>query len=83
METPTHTAPPVDLDRLVSLLPFAYKRGNNPAGDAAYYHCGHCGIELHAEQVGFVAAGCNYANGEHSRCPRCGKENAVFRDSLD
>lgn len=67
----------------VSLLPFAYNLGNNPYGDNAYYSCGHCGFTAHAEEVGYIAAGASYANGEHSRCPRCGKENAVFRDSLD
>jgi hypothetical protein len=61
-------------------MPYAYKPGNNPAGENACYHCGDCGLELLGGQVGFVAAGTNYANGEHSACPCCGKEHAVFRD---
>ncbi len=61
-------------------LKYAYTPGNNPAGENAYYHCSHCGIELHGEEIGYVAAGTNYANGEHSACPRCGLENPVERD---
>jgi hypothetical protein len=64
-------------------LPHAYTRGNNPAGSKAYYSCGDCGIELYGEEVGFVAAGPSYANGERCRCPRCGEENSVDRDADD
>ena len=69
--------------RLVSILPFAYKRGNNPAGDCAYYSCSDCGIEILGEDVGYVGAGTTYANGEFAPCPRCKTDNPVDRDSLD
>jgi len=59
---------------------YAYARGTNPAGKNAYYYCHHCGIELHGEEIGYVAAGTNYANGEHAKCPSCGEENFVERD---
>jgi hypothetical protein len=59
---------------------YAYARGTNPAGKNAYYYCHHCGIELYGEEIGYVAAGTNYANGEHSKCPSCGEENFVERD---
>lgn len=62
-------------------LPYAYPCGNNPAGDGATYYCHRCGLELQGRDVGFVAAGTEYANGEHSPCPKCGEENAVDRDA--
>jgi hypothetical protein len=58
----------------------AYTPGNNPAGPNANYYCHHCDLDIDGEEVGFVAAGTNYANGEHSPCPRCGEENFVERD---
>nr|CAS02725.1 putative integron gene cassette protein [uncultured bacterium] len=58
----------------------AYKPGNNPAGEQAYYYCHHCGLELHGDDVGYMAAGSNYANGEFAPCPRCCEENSVHRD---
>jgi len=67
----------------MSTAKYAYKRGTNPAGPRAYYYCHHCGIELHGDEIGFVAAGPSYANGEHGRCPSCGEENAVDRDVPD
>ncbi len=62
---------------------YANHIGSNPAGKNAYYYCDHCGLELHGEDVCYVAAGNEYANGEHSPCPRCGEENAVERDSTE
>jgi predicted RNA-binding Zn-ribbon protein involved in translation (DUF1610 family) len=53
----------------------------NFAGDDAYYHCNSCGLELNGEEVGEVAAGSNYANGEFAPCPECGKENSIDRDN--
>jgi rubrerythrin len=69
----------------LSKMKYAYKSGNNPAGETAYYYCHECGLELYAEQVGYVVAGTNYANGEFAQCPLCGSENVVHRDqeSLD
>lgn len=52
----------------------------NFAGEQAYYCCGHCGIELHGEEVCDVAAGDNKANGEFAPCPECGEENSIDRD---
>lgn len=64
----------------LSKMKYAYKAGKNPAGDRAYYSCGHCDLMLVAEEVGYVAAGTTYANGEFSPCPNCGNENSVDRD---
>ena len=61
-------------------MPHSYKRGNNPAGENARYYCNFCGLELYGDQVGYVAAGAIYANGEPPPCPQCGEENSVDRD---
>lgn len=74
---------PQNDDRMIrSLLgmKYSYKRGTNPAGNNAFYYCDDCGLELHGIHVAYVGAGTEYANGEHSKCPRCGEENAIFRD---
>jgi len=74
---------PKPLDRMEQMLvkmKYAYTYGGNPAGDNAYYHCSHCDLELHGNHVAYVGAGTNYANGEHSKCPRCGEENPTERD---
>jgi transposase-like protein len=67
-----------DMD--ISKLEHAYRSGANPAGKDARYYCQYCDLQLFGDEVGYVAAGATYANGEHSACPRCGEENAVFRD---
>ncbi len=77
------TAGAVAQERLVSLLPFAYKRGNNPAGKNACYSCSECDIEILGDDVGYVGAGVTYANGEFAPCPQCKTENPVDRYSLD
>lgn len=64
-------------------MPFAYKPGNNPADKSAYYYCHECGIELHGEDVGYIAAGPQYADGEWARCPMCGEENSVYRGNIE
>lgn len=64
-------------------LPFSYTRGDNPYTDKAMYYCGDCGLHLDGDEVGYVGAGVNYANGEHSPCPACGEEHAVFRGEED
>jgi len=76
---------PEPLDRMEQMLvkmkyAYTYGRGGNPAGENAYYHCSHCDLELHGKHVGYVSAGSMYANGEHSKCPRCGEENPTERD---
>lgn len=57
-----------------------YRAGTNPAGPEAEFRCSDCSLELFGEDVGYVAAGNNYANGEFAPCPRCGKEYQVYRD---
>lgn len=52
----------------------------NFAGDNARYYCHSCGLELDGAEVGEVAAGSNYANGEFAPCPECGKANSIDRD---
>lgn len=66
--------------QFLASLPHAYRTGSNPAGDSAYFYCNDCGLELHGEEVGFVAAGPTYANGEYATCPSCGEEHAVYRE---
>ncbi len=61
-------------------LPYVYRRGDNPCGDNAYYNCHCCGIEMLAEEVGFISAGATYANGEFAPCPSCGEVNPIDRD---
>ncbi len=62
-------------------LKYAYKSGQNPAGPNATYYCHSCDLDLHGDdEVCFVAAGDRYADGEHSRCPRCGETNLVEWD---
>lgn len=73
-ETPQHP---------LASLPYAYKRGNNPSDESASYYCHECGLELCGDEVGFVAAGPEYANGEWARCPQCGEENSVNRGTDD
>jgi len=53
----------------------------NFAGENAYYHCDSCGLELNGDEVGSVAAGRSYANGEFAPCPKCGYENSIDRDN--
>lgn len=54
----------------------------NMAGENAYYYCGSCGLELHGETVGAVAAGSTYADtDEHGYCPECNAENSVNWDN--
>ena len=68
----------------LSKLKFAYKSGNNRAGPKATYYCHSCDLDLLGEEeVCFVAAGTRYANGEVSRCPRCGEDNSVEWDDDD
>lgn len=55
----------------------------NFAGKNAYYSCSDCGIELYGKEVGIVAAGENYANGEFAPCPHCKKENSIDRDNKE
>jgi len=65
----------------LSQLKYAYKSGHNYAGPKATYYCHHCDLDLHGEEeVCFVAAGDRYADGEHSKCPRCGETNLVEWD---
>lgn len=52
----------------------------NFAGEKAYYACVGCGLELLGDEVGDVAAGDNYANGEFAPCPKCGVLNSIDRD---
>lgn len=61
-------------------IPISKRKRINPAGENAYYSCQDCGIELVGEEVGIVAAGPTYANGEHAHCPECGEINSIFRD---
>lgn len=61
-------------------LPYSYSPGNNPCGDGSRYYCHDCGLEIHDEEVGFVAAGwTDGGDTEWSKCPQCGEENSVFR----
>ena len=62
------------------MLPYSYRMGNNPCGDNAGYYCHSCDLELFGREIGYVVSGTEYANGEYSKCPRCGKENYVERD---
>jgi hypothetical protein len=64
----------------ISSMKYAYKGGHNYAGPKATYYCDDCGLDLHGEQVCFVAAGDRYADGEWSKCPRCGVINLVEWD---
>lgn len=57
--------------------------GTNSAGSNAEYNCSSCDIDLVGSDIGYVAAGNNYANGEFAPCPRCGCENQVYRDDND
>ncbi len=59
---------------------YALHSGTNEAGEKANYYCHHCDLDIHGTDVGFVAAGTRYANGEVSRCPRCGEGNFVEWD---
>lgn len=52
----------------------------NTAGDSACYRCATCGLELLGEDVGEVAAGAIYTNGEHAPCPERQAENPIDRD---
>lgn len=64
--------------------PYGYfYEGGNYAGPNAYYQCSYCDLNLIGDEVSMVAAGSNYANGEHAPCPRCGEENEVDRDDDD
>lgn len=47
---------------------------------AEYIGVRDCGLDLHGEQVSYVPAGTQYANGEFCRCPNCGEENEVNWD---
>lgn len=55
----------------------------NIVGHGAYYSCDSCGIELNGDEVGHVAAGYNYANGEFCPCPECSTLNSIDRDNED
>lgn len=63
----------------IGKLPHAYKWGNNPACEESEYNCSECGLQVFGEDVRFVAYGRTCANGEHSPCPYCGRENYVHR----
>lgn len=77
-EIVVHSIDPLDKHDLAK-LPFAYKAGNNPCDDTSYYCCDYCGCELHGKEVGYVAAGTQYADSEDARCPNCWEENSVHR----
>lgn len=62
---------------------YGFNLGTNPAGPEAEYRCSYCDLELFGDEIGYIAAGTNYANGEFARCPQCGNENQVYRDDED
>lgn len=73
--------PPTSSDgKNLATMIYAYKNGPYPSGPNAYYYCETCGLELNGDDVGFVAAGDIYTNGEFAPCPQCGNEHSIERD---
>ena len=62
---------------------YAMTTACNPWTDESTYSCSHCGLELDGEEIGYIAAGTNYANGEWAPCPNCGHDNYVDRGEED
>jgi len=63
--------------------PYAMKTGSNHWTDESTYSCSRCGLELYGKEIGYIAAGTNYANGEWAPCPNCGHDNYVDRGEDD
>jgi len=84
---PIHHVPPLskrDLEEeQLCDMPHAYTAGTNPYTDKSTYSCSECELDLDGAEIGCVAAGNNYANGEWAPCPRCGSANYVDRGEED
>jgi len=86
--TPHFNPPPVaeafseewGTDTELAGMKHSCRSGTNPAGPEARFSCSHCGLELFGDEIGYVAAGTNYANGEFAPCPKCGEEGSIERD---